>query len=215
MKPILQGKILYGPGNNETDEIVQFGNKTFNDVSRLAELIRSIETSIKMLNSDKKFRENFDSLLNLAKSPFVQAILGGAIDIQTIEMVLDSIVNDTRIVDVVETIGNIFDCFSVDRFIAVNDEKELEDLAYEMAKKKLFYAGVFFTNDETTNETAYKLRMEVDNTPVTIENKNRFWFPGAEGSFELEMRYHRGFIQIQSSIDKAEKTEVLQGDYDG
>jgi hypothetical protein len=38
---------------------------------------------------------------------------------------------------------------------------------------------------------------------VTIENRNRFWFPGAEGNFELEMRYHRGFIEIQNSIDSA------------
>lgn len=203
LKPIIQGKILYGPISNETKDIVSFGNQTFQDMSRLREFFRAIETSVKMLNTNKEFRANFDNLLSLAKSPFVQALLGGAVDIQTIEMVLDNIVNDTRIADVIETIGNIFDCFSVDRFIPVKDEKELEDVAYELAKKKMFYAGVFFTNDGTTNETSYKLRMEVDNTPVTIENKNRFWFPGAEGNFELEMRYHRGFIEIQNSIDTA------------
>lgn len=203
LKPIIQGKILFGPESDETSEIVSFANKTFNDMSRLREFIGSLETSVKMLKTDKEFRSNFDNLLNLAKSPFVQAILGGSIDIQTIELVLDSIVNDTQVADVIGTIGNIFDCFSVDRFVPVKDEKELEDVAHDLAKKKLFYAGVFFNGDVSSNETSYKLRMEVDNTPVTIENRNRFWFPGAEGNFELEMRYHRGFIQIQSSVDNA------------
>lgn len=203
LKPIIQGKIIYGPANDETKEIVSFANKTFDEMSRLREFFRALGTSIKMLKTNKEFRSNFDNLLNLAKSPFVQAILGGAVDIQTIEMVLDSIVNNTQVSDVIDTVGNIFDCFSVDRFIGVKDEKELEDVAYDLAKKKLFYAGLFFASDIAANETSYKLRMEVDNTPVTIENKNRFWFPGPESSFELEMRYHRGFIEIQNSVDTA------------
>lgn len=201
LKPIIQGKILFGPFNDDTMDIVSHSNKTFEDMSRLRELFRSLETSVKMLKTNKAFRANFDNLLNLAKSPFVQAILGGTVDIQTIENVLDSIINDKRVVEIIETIGNIFDCFSVDRFIPVKDEKELEDVAYELAKKKLFYASFFFNSDGSTNETSYTLRMEVDNSPVTIENKNRFWFPGPEGSFELEMRYHRGFIEIQNSVD--------------
>lgn len=203
LKPIIQGKIIYGPANDETSEIVSFANKTFRDMSKLRQFVGSLETSVKMLKTDKEFRSNFDNLLNLAKSPFVQAILGGSVDIQTIETVLNSIVNDTQVADVIATIGNIFDCFSVDRFVPVRDEKELEDIAHDLAKKKLFYAGLFFTGDASTNKTSYKLRMEVDNTPVTIENRNRFWFPGAEGNFELEMRYHRGFIEIQNSVDTA------------
>lgn len=203
LKPIIQGKILFGPDNDETKGIVSMANATFEDMRRLRMFFGAIATSIKMLKSDKEFRSNFDNLLNLAKSPFVQAILGGSVDIESIEMVLESIINDTRVIEAVETVGHIFDCFSADRFIAVKDEKELEDVAHELSKKKLFYAGLFFTNDGKTNETSYKLRMEVDNTPVTIENKNRFWFPGPESSFELEMRYHRGFVEIQNSVDMA------------
>lgn len=203
LKPIIQGKIIFGPVNGETKEIMTFANKTFEEMSRLREFFGAIATSIKMLKTNKEFRANFDNLLNLAKSPFVQAILGGAVDLPTIENVLDSIINDKQVFDVIDTVGNIFDCFSADRFVGVKDEKELEEVAFEMAKKKLFYAGVYFTNDFKTNKTSYKLRMEVDNSPKTIENKNRFWFPGPEGSFELEMRYHRGFVQIQNSIDTA------------
>lgn len=202
LKPIIQGKILYGPVSDDINEVMQLSNHTFADVNRLYEFFRSLETSIKMLNTNKEFRGKFDNLLNLAKTPIVQAILGGAIDIQTIESVLTSIINDPRILEVVHVVGNILECFSVDRFIAVKDEKEMEEVAFELTKKKLFYAAVFF-NNVSTNEISYKLRMEADNSPVTIINRNRFWFPGPEGSFELEMRYHRGFIQIQNVIDNA------------
>lgn len=181
---------------------MNFSNQTFHDMNRLREFFKAIGASVKMMKTDKELRGNFDALINLAKSPLVQAILGGAVDIPTIEMVLNSVLNDTRIDDVIDTVGNIFECFSVDRFIAVGSESELEDLAFELGKKKLFYAGIYFTKMDAS-DTSYKLRMEVDNTPVTIENKNRFWFPGAEGSFELEMRYHRGFIQIQNAVDMA------------
>lgn len=194
---------MFGPATDETKEIVSHANKTMNDMNRMRVFFRSIETTIKMLKTDKAFREKFDGLINLAKSPFVQALLGGSVDIQTIEMVIDSIINDKQVSDVIEIIGNIFDCFSADRFVPVNSEKELEDVAYDLAKKKLFYAAFFFNTNDKSNETTYTLRMEVDNTPVTVENRNRFWFPGPESSFELEMRYHRGFIQIQNSIDAA------------
>lgn len=201
LKPIIQGKILYGPVNDETKEIILHANKTMEDMGRLRGFFRSIETILKMLKSNKEFRTKFDNLLKLAKSSFVQALLGDSVDIATIEMVLESVINDKQVADTIETIGNIFDCYSTDRFIGVASEQELEDVAFKLAKKKLFYAGIYFTSDEKSNETSYKLRMEVDNTPVTIENRNRFWFPGPEGSFELEMRYHRGFIEIQSAID--------------
>lgn len=171
------------------------------DMGRLREFFRSIETSIKMLKTNKEFRLKFDNLLNLAKSSFVKALLGDSVDIETIEMVLEGLINDNQVLDIVTTIGNIFDCYNTNRFIGVTSEKELEDVAFELAKKKLFFAAIYFSSNDKTNETTYKLRMEVDNTPVTVENRNRFWFPGPEANFELEMRYHRGFIELQSAID--------------
>lgn len=201
LKPIIQGKIIYGPVNDETKQIVSYANKTMDDMYRLRSFFRSIETSINMLNTNEKFRAKFDGLINLAKTPFVKAILGDSVDIDSIENVLMSVINDKQVIDIVKTIGDIFECYSVDRFIPVNSEKELEDVAYELAKEKLFYAAFYFDTESVPNEVTYKLRMEVDNTPVTVENRNRFWFPGPEASFELEMRYHRGFIELQNAIE--------------
>ena len=168
IKPIIQGKIIYGPGNAGTDEIARLSNKTFNDMNRLKEFFKTIDTSIKMLKQNGTFRENFDSLVNLAKSPFVKALLGDAFDASLIETVLDAIITDPRVGNILEVVGNIFECFSPDRFISVQTEKELEDMAYELNHKKLFYAGVFFTNLDS-KDISYKLRMNIDDTPVTIE----------------------------------------------
>lgn len=195
---------MYGPENNETNEIMREANKTFDDMRRTREFFKAIDLSIKMLKTDDEFKKSFDSLLSLAKSPIVASLIGDSFDIDMIEGVLNTILNDTTVSEVIGTIGNILDCFSTDRFQAVQSEKEMEEVAFELGKKKLFYAGIYFNHDEKKpNEIAYKLRMEVDNTPVTVENRNRFWFPGPEGDFELDMRYHRGYIEIQNSIDVA------------
>lgn len=104
-----------------------------------------------------------------------------------------------------QTIVNILECFSIDRFVSVPSEAEMERVAYELNEKKMFYSGIYFNNVTrvTDKEYSYKIRMDVDNIPITLENRNRFWFPGPSANFELDMKYHRGFIQLQHSLDRA------------
>ncbi|XP_037825912.1 phospholipid-transporting ATPase ABCA1-like [Lucilia sericata] len=45
---------------------------------------------------------------------------------------------------------------------------------------------------------------DTQNTQPTIENRNRFWFPGPAGSMLMDMKYHRGFVQIKQSLDLVE-----------
>lgn len=96
------------------------------------------------------------------------------------------------------------ECFNVDRYISVSSERELESLAFQLNDKKLFLGGILFnvTSDELAKNFSYTIRMDVDNTPITLENRNRFWFPGPLSSFAMDLRYHRGFIQLQHSIDQ-------------
>ncbi|XP_049289465.1 ATP-binding cassette sub-family A member 13 [Anopheles funestus] len=201
LKPILQGKILYGPTNERNDEIMNLANQTFDDMGRLGELFRALDTTLQLLRTDEEVQDSFQGLIDLAKSPLVQMIAGGNVNIELIESMLNGILHDEEVAKAVNTIANIFDCFAADRFIPVADESALEDRAFELNRKKLFFAGVFFENGTTENEITYKIRMRTDDTPVTVENRNRFWFPGPESSFELDMRYHRGFIQIQHAVD--------------
>lgn len=89
--------------------------------------------------------------------------------------------------------------------VGVSSESDLERLAYQLNQKKMFFGGVYFNNVSTVSdkEYSYKIRLDIDNIPVTLENRNRFWFPGPNGNFELDMKYHRGFIQLQYALDRA------------
>lgn len=169
-------------------------------MARLGTFLRSIDTVFEMLKTDSEFREKYDQLIRLAQSPLVKQLAGDSFDATQIEATLNGILNDARIASTIKVIANIFECYSVDRFVPVNSEAELEDKAYEYSENKLLYAAVYFTED-TQNTTTYKLRMNTDDTPVTSLTRNRFWFPGPEGNFALDMRYHRGFVQIQQSLD--------------
>ncbi|XP_055530518.1 ATP-binding cassette sub-family A member 13 [Wyeomyia smithii] len=216
LKPILQGKILYGPSNERNDEIVKFANQTFIDMGRLGDFFKALSTTVQLLHTDDSFRASFVNLIELAKSPIVQTITGGNVNIDLIESLLNGILNEETVAQFLTTISNIFECFSTDRFVPVASEAALEDEAFKLNQKKLFFAGLVFENSTISNQIPYKIRMRTDDTPVTIENRNRFWFPGPESSFELDMRYHRGFIQIQHAVDvgiiKAMKREKVEAE---
>ncbi|KAJ6638175.1 Glucosylceramide transporter ABCA12 [Pseudolycoriella hygida] len=205
VKPVIQGKILYGPSNELTDEIMSRANDVFEEVDKLRGLIGAINKLVGLLRTKKDVQTSFRDLLKLARSPFIQNIIGDTVDINTIEMIFEATINDDTVANVVETIFNILECFSVDRFVGVSSETEMERRAFELNEKKLFFSGIYFNNVSkvTDKEYSYKIRMDVDNIPITQENRNRFWFPGPSSNFELDLKYHRGFIQFQYAVDRA------------
>lgn len=175
-------------------------------MTRLKNLIKGVADSIKQLRTEGEFQKKFLNIVELTRSPFVQMMMGNFnVDPKVLDAVFNGLLHDKQVSDIIETIGNIFECFSVDRFIGVETERELEEMAMKLNEKKLFYAGIFFKNNgyDKSKKFSYTLRMDIDNTPITLENRPRFWFPGPNGNFELEMRYHRGFIQIQHMLDQA------------
>lgn len=178
-------------------------------MNRLKDFLKAIDKSVGQLRVEGPFKEEFMKFVKLVHSPFGKAILeSNNIDTKIVDTIFNGLLYDKQVKDITGTIANIFECFSVDRYVGVESEQEMEDFAVQMNKKKLFLAGIFFDNDGQgggpyLTEHAYKLRMDMDNTPITLENRNRLWFPGADGNFELQMRYHRGFIQIQHLVDQA------------
>lgn len=178
-------------------------------MNRLKNLIKGLDKTLHQLRVEGEFKTKFQNLVTLATSPLVKGLIKSFnVDTAILDTVFNALQHDQQVLEIVETIANIFECFSVDRFVGVNSERELEDKAAELNKKKLYLAGVFFNNTggglgASRTDYAYTLRMDIDNTPITLENKNRFWFPGPDGNFELQMRYHRGFIQIQHLVDQA------------
>lgn len=187
-------------------------NDTLIGMNRLKDLTKSLETIIKNLRVEGDFRNKFLNIVNLAQTPFVKALIASFnIDYKILDTVFNALLEDKQVADIVGTVANIFECFSVNRFVGVENETEMEDVAVKLNEKKLFLAGVYFEDvDSASTDLRYKLRMDIDNTPVTLENRNRFWFPGPDANFELQMRYHRGFIQIQHIIDRAIMKSIVQ-----
>lgn len=205
IKPIIGGKIIYGPVNEQTNKIIVNANDTMQTMFRLRTFLKGVDTIIKKLRTEGDFHDKFMNIVKLAETPLVRGLLASfGIDKKVLDALFDGLLYDKQVADIVETIGNIFDCFSVDRFVGVDSEQEMEDLAIELNGQKLFYAGVYFDEDGAKDHKySYTIRMDADNTPGTVDNRDRFWFPGPRKNFELQHRYHRGFVQIQHVIDQA------------
>lgn len=180
-------------------------NGTLLAMDRLKDLLKGADTIIKKLRVKGDFQNKFMNIVTLSKSPFVQMMLANFnVDSKVLDTVFDALLHDKQVSDIVETVANIFECFSVNRFVGVNSEKEFEDLAVKLNDQKLYYSGIYFTNDGSKdNQYSYKIRMDADNTPGTLESRDKFWIPGPKASFELQHRYHRGFIQLQHIMDQA------------
>ncbi|XP_073830918.1 lipid droplet defective [Musca autumnalis] len=212
VKPIIQGKILFAPTTEDTNSIMALSNSTFQEFDRLKMLSVAFQQILTKLKQPGSFQEAFDSLLALAKSPFVRKLIGDEFDLDEVEKVIDRIRTDPVVYDVINTVKNLLECLSVDRFLSFDTEDELRRHAFDLNQRRLFYAAIYFNQTETEN-VSYKLHMDTQNTQPTIENRNRFWFPGPSGSMLLDLKYHRGFVQIKHSIDMAiirHKKEKLQ-----
>lgn len=73
--------------------------------------------------------------------------------------------------------------------------------------KRGFWEMIGFVDDNSEarlpHEISYKIRMDIDNVPLTHRLKDLFWKPGAKADFFEDMRYQRGFSQMQQIIDSA------------
>ncbi|XP_004523945.1 ATP-binding cassette sub-family A member 13 [Ceratitis capitata] len=199
VKPLIHGKILFAPVTEDTLSIMTHANTTFQELNRLQRLSVAVLDIVTKLREDESFQRSFDSLLKLATSPTVRSYIGDDIDVDEIVTIVNRFQTDPLVYDIISTIKNILECFSVDRFIPLATAKDLQLKAYELNEKRLFFAAAYF--NKTDNEVSYKLHMDTENTQPTFENKNRFWFPGPARSMIQDMKYHRGFVQIKNAID--------------
>lgn len=122
-------------------------------------------------------------------------------------------------------LNNMMGCVLINRTRGFSTEEELEEAASRLTVTNEFLAGVIFLDSDSShlakrsldhelpNDITYKIRMDVDYVPSTRELKNQFWTPGPESSFFEHLRYLRGFIQLQDSVDRA-IVKVKTGRYD-
>ncbi|XP_028966862.1 ATP-binding cassette sub-family A member 1 [Galendromus occidentalis] len=73
--------------------------------------------------------------------------------------------------------------------------------------KRGLWEMIGFADDESESrlpyDIRYKIRMDIDNVPLTHRIKDLFWKPGAKADFFEDMRYQRGFSQMQQIVDAA------------
>ncbi|XP_017150144.1 ATP-binding cassette sub-family A member 13 isoform X1 [Drosophila miranda] len=200
IKPIIQGKILYTPSNTLTESVVKFSNATFEELDKLKQLSQAAGTILTKLHTNATFQLAFDNLLKLARSPLVKSVVGDDFDIVEIERVFQFIRTNQLIYDILTTVSDLMECVSADRFVAVDSVEELQQQAYDLNQKRMFLAALNFES-VGTKEVVYRLHMDTDNTQPTFENRNRFWFPGPADSMVIDMKYHRGFVQLKQMVD--------------
>lgn len=174
-------------------------------------LSRAAATILTKLHTNATFQEAFDGLLKLARSPLVKSLVGDDFDIGEIERVFQYIRTNQLIHDILNTVADLMDCVSADRFEAVDSLEALQRRAYELNQNKLFLAALNL-EDVGLKQSSYRLHMDTDNTQPTFENRNRFWFPGPADSMVIDLKYHRGFVQLKQMVDlgiiKAKREEA-------
>lgn len=170
----------------------------------MKQLVNAIDQILYKLQTNDTIQAKFEGLLNLTESSFVKRLIGNEENAVQIKSFLEAIRSNQMLRDVVSTIKNILDCYSTDRFVGAKSEEQLRHDAFNLNRKRLFQAAIFFNETNIdTRAVSYRLHMDVFNSQPTIENRNRFWFPGPAGNMLIDLKYHRGFVQIKQAIDLA------------
>uniref|UniRef100_A0AAX7TPG7 ABC transporter domain-containing protein n=1 Tax=Astatotilapia calliptera TaxID=8154 RepID=A0AAX7TPG7_ASTCA len=177
LKPMLMGQILYTPDTPSTRAIIEKANATLQDFANA-----------------RQYSEDW-----IKSSKYLV----------------------TSIVDHINTLStlmvDISSCIKFDRYRGFDSADELNSAAQELAKNRDLYASVIFKlpkdadssrnkREATTSlppEVSYTIRMHMDNVMRTDRARNPFFVKESYISARNTMRYNRGFIYLQESIDRA------------
>lgn len=224
VKPLLRGRILYTPRTSVIDVVMREANSTFAQMGNFGVLIDSFERSMTSLANLTDLGDSLtdlkqilaSKLMKMAMKSFGGSSLGTDLESFDIGKLAWKMKNSQTLIQTVQMLNKLMDCVLTDRVIGFSTEKELEEEASRLIKTNDFLAGVVFTeshenskrskrsfDQELSDNMTYKIRMDVDSVPSTSRLKNQFWTPGPDASFVENLRYLRGFVQLQDSIDRA------------
>ncbi|KAL3877830.1 hypothetical protein ACJMK2_035474 [Sinanodonta woodiana] len=224
LKPIVRGKILYTPDTPITRRIVQKINDTFETLESVYKTAKQWAAGSESLQNLYGSKETQDQLQKLFKDKFILSFMAKITGVPVEELqnslnafnstdplLIKSLYNAARLTE------NYTSCLEMNRFIPVASEDEMNKEGVKLSNKKEFLAGLVFMNVEdmpngrrkrqlTTDipkHIQYKLRMDIDNVPHTERLKEWFWRPIPEDNFGEDLRYLRGFVQLQDMIERA------------
>ncbi|XP_026490160.2 ATP-binding cassette sub-family A member 13 [Vanessa tameamea] len=213
VKPLIVGKILYTPSVPAVQRIVEKANSTFAPMVKMVNLVHSFANSFSAVDKLSLHRGGLDALKNLMTVPQYAGIRKSLLgDVQAPNIDINGIFDDfgdtKALGSILKKASDLLHCVNLNRFKPMPTEHELTQEAARLTLVNEFSAGLVFMNMSDTESAIpsnieYKIRMDIENAPPTNRLKNYLWIPGPEASFLENMRYFRGFAQIQDIIDKA------------
>ncbi|XP_075981913.1 lipid droplet defective isoform X2 [Anticarsia gemmatalis] len=214
VKPLIMGKILYTPPNPTVQRIMEKANATFSTMIKMTNLVHSFAASFSSVEKLSSHRAGIEVLRSVMTNPqfsSIRAMIIGADDAPAQEFNVDGVFDEfgdlQSVGSLLSKASDLLHCINLDRFKATPNEDELTHQAAKLSIVNEFSAGVVFLNSEEQDQgltnVEYKIRMDIDNAPTTKRLKDFLWIPGPESSFIENMRYFRGFVQIQDIVDKA------------
>ncbi|XP_077555605.1 uncharacterized protein LOC144169991 isoform X2 [Haemaphysalis longicornis] len=227
LKPILRGQILYAPRSPAAYQVMHEVNKTFQSMGVIIDSLLAWSEGTGGLKFLTEEDGAVTKLKELIASKSLQPLAKDMLGEDVFAFLTDLDVNKLRaefgdlggLLDLVDLVGSISQCFELDRFKAYKTEEELENAAITLSGRRQFIMAVVFLNLDGNAEVRlkngsvvrpllppdvqYKIRMDIDNVPLTKTVKDRFWRPGPRDDFMDDMRYLRGFAHFQELIDMA------------
>uniref|UniRef100_A0A3P8QCK2 ABC transporter domain-containing protein n=1 Tax=Astatotilapia calliptera TaxID=8154 RepID=A0A3P8QCK2_ASTCA len=219
LKPMLMGQILYTPDTPSTRAIIEKANATLQDFANARQYSEDwIKSSKYLVTSANTLKKTLPMLENSLGNPFVKNFIQmqTGINVDRMQETLSSFSNMTlmletnkEIVDHINTLStlmvDISSCIKFDRYRGFDSADELNSAAQELAKNRDLYASEN-KREATTSlppEVSYTIRMHMDNVMRTDRARNPFFVKESYISARNTMRYNRGFIYLQESIDRA------------
>ncbi|XP_066598930.1 uncharacterized protein ldd isoform X2 [Prorops nasuta] len=223
VKPLLRGQILYAPDTVAVGKVMKVANETFVQMEHFGQLMNSFVNTLTSLANLSEMSDSLRELQDVMSSDVmkiaIKSLAGGKFEGDFSELNLSEISwrlkKSKKMINMVEMLADLIDCVLVNRVRGFGSEEELEAEAAVLTETNEFLAGVVFLQDESVgsrdrrstdqelpDEVSYKIRMDVDYVPSTRRLKTQFWLPGPESSFIEDLRYLRGFIQLQDSVDR-------------
>nr|XP_031839600.1 uncharacterized protein LOC116430078 isoform X2 [Nomia melanderi] len=221
VKPLLRGQILYAPNTTTINGVMKLANKTFAEMENFGMLMDSFQKSLNLLvnlttmsDSLNVFQDMSSDVMKIAIKSFGGGNFDGDLSEMNFTEISWQLKKSKHLITMVGMLNDLLECVLVNRVRGFRDEEEMEAEARLLMETREFLAGVVFLENKSERSrrsldqqlprnVVYKIRMDVDYVQSTKRLKNQFWIPGPESSFIEHLRYLRGFVQLQDSIDRA------------
>ncbi|XP_035224819.1 ATP-binding cassette sub-family A member 2-like isoform X2 [Stegodyphus dumicola] len=220
LKPLFRGKILYSPKNfPPAITIISKVNETLKLLEDQMRFVKAAAEGSTGLHYLQRKNETLISLQKFLASKPVSKLLGSPSWGAALSWLEAPKSTGRSLLHLVELVGNVTQCISLNRFLGFDTEEELEAAAATLHDRREFIAAIVFQNErefklkkrwtdkpyrsDMPKDILYKIRMDIDNVPTTEYIKYRWWRPYPYDDFFEDLRYFRGFLQLQDTVDTA------------